>query len=228
MSHHSFIDSENIMNNTKNLYIYVLKLENDKYYVGKTNNPNIRINDHFVNNGSQWTTLHKPTKIVKIKPNCDSFDEDKYTLKYMSVYGIDNVRGGSFCEIVLNEDKIKMIKHMLTGSTDKCYKCGNEGHFAKDCVRDNKEKAPMIKYTLNNTKYHTNEHKQYVKVNKCERCGRHGHADKECYARTNVYGDRLVSKYYSDLSSDSSDSSYSDSSDSSYSDSYDIIYSNYY
>lgn len=37
------------------VFIYVLKLENDKYYVGKTNNPDLRITNHFDANGSQWT-----------------------------------------------------------------------------------------------------------------------------------------------------------------------------
>ena len=29
------------------VYIYVLKLENNKYYVGKTNNPSFRMESHF-------------------------------------------------------------------------------------------------------------------------------------------------------------------------------------
>ena len=37
------------------VYIYVLKLEQEKYYIGKTNNPEFRINDHFNNIGSEWT-----------------------------------------------------------------------------------------------------------------------------------------------------------------------------
>jgi len=34
------------------VYIYILELENYKYYVGKTTNPNFRIDSHFNSNGS--------------------------------------------------------------------------------------------------------------------------------------------------------------------------------
>ena len=37
------------------VYIYILKLRNNKYYIGKTQNPTFRLEDHFENNGSSWT-----------------------------------------------------------------------------------------------------------------------------------------------------------------------------
>ena len=71
------------LNNLKMVYIYVLKLEKGKYYVGKTNNPYFRLESHFNSNGSAWTQKYKPIKILKIIDNCDDYDEDKYTRKYM-------------------------------------------------------------------------------------------------------------------------------------------------
>ena len=32
-------------------YIYILKLNNNKFYVGKTNNPDLRLNQHYNGNG---------------------------------------------------------------------------------------------------------------------------------------------------------------------------------
>ena len=75
------------------VYIYILKLQENKYYVGKTNNPSFRIENHLNGDGSSWTTIYKPLKLVEMIPNCDDYDEDKYTQKYMDKYGIDNVRG---------------------------------------------------------------------------------------------------------------------------------------
>lgn len=69
------------------MYVYVLALSSNKYYVGKTNNPLFRIQDHCNNNGSHYTQKYKPVNIVEIVPDCDDYDEDKYTLKYMKKYG---------------------------------------------------------------------------------------------------------------------------------------------
>src|SRR5579872_1631 len=116
--------------------IYILELENNKFYVGKTKELNFRLEQHFNGSGSTWTQQYKPIKVLDIKKNCDNFDEDKYTLKFMSEHGINNVRGGSFCEINLSNDNKKTIIKMLNGSNDKCYICGMKGHFANKCILD--------------------------------------------------------------------------------------------
>lgn len=119
------------------LTVYVLRLEREKYYVGKTRNLQNRLDDHFVGAefGSAWTRKYKPIDVVETIEDADDFDEDKYTLKYMSKYGIDNVRGGSFCQVVLSYRDKSVINKMITGSTDCCYTCGEPGHFAVDCIR---------------------------------------------------------------------------------------------
>ena len=44
------------------VFIYILQLQLNKYYVGKTNNPKIRLNNHFKSCGSAWTKKYKPIK----------------------------------------------------------------------------------------------------------------------------------------------------------------------
>ena len=134
------------------VYIYILKLTNCKYYVGKTTNPKIRFDDHFNFSGSNWTKKNKPIQIEQIIPDCDDFDEDKYTIKYMEKYGINNVRGGSFCQDKLSNDNKKTIEKMINGATDKCYICGKTGHFANKCTEndDNIEYLNILKNSFVN------------------------------------------------------------------------------
>ena len=107
------------------VFIYALQLEKDKYYIGKTNNPQFRLESHFNSNGSEWTKIYKPIKVYELISNCDSYDEDKYTLKYMEKEGIDNVRGGSFSQIKLSDEQIKLINQMIKGASDKYFPVTN-------------------------------------------------------------------------------------------------------
>jgi hypothetical protein len=65
------------------IYIYTLQLEEGKYYVGKTSNPNFRIEHHFQCGGALWTEKYKPLNVLEIISDCDDYDEDKYTRRYM-------------------------------------------------------------------------------------------------------------------------------------------------
>lgn len=124
------------------VFIYILQLNYGKFYVGKTDNPKFRLDSHFKNGGCAWTKKYKPQQIMALFPDCDDFDEDKYTLKYMSKYGIDNVRGGSFCRSELKDKS--MIERMITSSNDCCHFCGEKGHFIRNCTKK-KEKNKYSK-----------------------------------------------------------------------------------
>jgi len=127
-----FIFQNFIYGNTFNLY--VLKLVKNKYYIGKTNkNVQDRFIEHKNGFGSHWTKLYKPIKIIEIIITEDKFNEDKYTKKYMDLYGIQNVRGGSYTKIILDDWQIKSLHHELKHSNNLCYKCGNFGHYASSC-----------------------------------------------------------------------------------------------
>lgn len=117
----------------KNVFIYVLELEQGKYYVGKTNDPQFRIQTHFNASGSAWTKRFKPVRVLELIPDCDDYDEDKYTKKYMDTYGIDNVRGGSFVSVELDSSTKEQLVKMSNGTNNRCFKCGEDTHFTKDC-----------------------------------------------------------------------------------------------
>ena len=63
----------------------------------------------------------KPLEIVELIPNCDDYDEDKYTRMYMDLYGIDNVRGGSFSSFHLDQNTIEYLQQLSKGTNDRCF-----------------------------------------------------------------------------------------------------------
>ena len=78
---------------------YILKLEDECWYVGKTKNGNInkRLNQHFTIGGAGWTKWHKPISVHSV---LKGDRELEITKKLCKKYGEDKVRGANFvkCE----------------------------------------------------------------------------------------------------------------------------------
>lgn len=85
--------------------LYILKLIDDKYYIGITLNLNQRLSQHFSNEGSQFTKKYKPLEVHKIIYNDDINEdyENNLTLEYMQKYGWNNVRGGYYTKLVIKK-----------------------------------------------------------------------------------------------------------------------------
>lgn len=114
-------------------YVYVLQLEGDKYYVGRSNVPHNRILQHDDGKGSEWTKLHKPKSVLAIYPHCDGFDEDMHVKRAMLKYKIENVRGGAYCQPELSLPTMTYLDREILAATDRCYECRKTGHFAREC-----------------------------------------------------------------------------------------------
>jgi predicted GIY-YIG superfamily endonuclease len=198
----------------KQKYVYVLKCTHGKYYVGLTEDPSYRIEEHFAGDGSGWTQLYKPVKVLSVIRRCELEDEKDVTLKYMKKYGMDNVRGGPFSTLDLPDSFNDMIKQLVVHTEDACYKCGSKEHYGNNCRRDNSYDGyttTTLSLVYGNKDL---EHKlldklidlkisrygsglpamqnQDVTANACFRCGREGHFTSSCYAHTHIDGRALT------------------------------------
>ena len=114
-------------------WLYVLELENNKYYVGITKNVEHRFKEHAAGVGADYTCKFKPIRIL-YKENTHRVNkkqaeeiENIKTLQLMILHGVDNVRGGDFCTLntsdifkkIGNEVVCKMFLTRKILKTDK-------------------------------------------------------------------------------------------------------------
>lgn len=167
--------SRSIMDNSN--VIYVLKLENSKFYVGRTKNSKKRISAHKHGRGSAWTAKYKPIDVLNLYDNCDSYDEDKYTLKLMAEHGIENVRGGSYVQIHLPELIISDIERRIRMATDRCLNCGSKDHFVTKCIRKRKSEEKETINTNKKSRFLSKLEKNFIG---CEICMKDDHFTSDC------------------------------------------------
>ena len=106
-----------INNKIANWNLYILKLEDDKFYVGVTSKtPEIRMQEHMRGvRAAKWTQRYKPIKIFDQRVLGEMlYDEavkyeTKVTKRYMRKYGFNNVRGGDLTD---ESDYVKRFHHL--------------------------------------------------------------------------------------------------------------------
>ena len=81
-------------------YVYVLALEDDKYYVGTSKDLHSRLYQHFNGSGARWTKLHKPIYVYEVTLGGRNEERIK-TLEIMRKHGWENTRGAvwSVCDM---------------------------------------------------------------------------------------------------------------------------------
>jgi|TARA_R110000744_G_scaffold374103_2_gene486701 predicted GIY-YIG superfamily endonuclease len=87
-------NKEYVITNPLRGTVYVLSLMDDCFYIGFTNNLHLRIKQHFSNQGSIWTKMHKPISLIDIFPDKTLNYENYLTDKYILKYGYHKVKGG--------------------------------------------------------------------------------------------------------------------------------------
>ena len=171
--------------------IYVLKCEKNKWYVGKTTKSiRERYDEHINGNGSEFTKINKPIEIYDgFISNC-VFDEDNTTKKYMNMYGIENVRGGTYIQIELPKYHIKTLNDELCTSGDKCFGCGLTDHYINECPGKKRRQSMTheelgVQPTNKKIKSSSNSSGQ------CFKCKRSGHWANNCFAKTTLDGEYI-------------------------------------
>lgn len=114
--------------------VYVLELENGKYYVGHTKDVNLsRILEHGnTQKSAMWTQQHKPLRIMRMIPG-STCDEDRMTIHAMEVFGWRNVRGGKWTRTQMENPPQELVRNGLL-TNEICTRCTRYGHNVKICL----------------------------------------------------------------------------------------------
>ena len=156
-------------------YIYVLKCQKDKYFIGKTYNVQIEYNEHLDGTFCDLTKEFKPYEIECIFELVENNDLDIVISKYILKYSKDN--------IFFIEGNKKEIKKLIKKNNNNCI-CNSKEHWLINCNLNNKQEfwAKMFMKVFNKI------NDKFKKVGFCHRCGREGHESNECFAKKHIDG----------------------------------------
>lgn len=90
---------------TNDKSVIVFKLENDKWYVGRTNNLEGFIENIKNGNGPPWTQINKFISVYEI---IEKGDPKTITLDYMKKFGWQNVRGYAWSQVNMKRPPITL------------------------------------------------------------------------------------------------------------------------
>jgi predicted GIY-YIG superfamily endonuclease len=136
--------------------IYVILLEENKWYVGFTNRESgVRLKEHIngkEKGGSGWCDKYQPIKVIEFRDGTTN-DETIITLRYMRKYSWENVRGAKWLKLKINKPE---ELHNMPTITDTEY-FNNPSNFIIEAkwtcaidninlVNNNHEKIKLNKY----------------------------------------------------------------------------------
>jgi GAG-polyprotein viral zinc-finger len=175
--------------------IYVLLLQENKFYVGFTERPiEVRLREH-ANGSTEWTKLYHIVRLLLYQPGGKE-EENKMTLTMMEKYGWCNVRGGKWCRVemqscpraLLERQRLKLPQLLRQNQpiccqsnrnmNNGCSRCGRSSHTASNCFARNNVSGQALDSS-------DSESEQEAC---CYRCGRDSHFARDCYARTDING----------------------------------------
>jgi hypothetical protein len=91
--------------------IYVVSLEQDRYFIHRSygyGKLEIELFNEFEYN-YEFVKLFKPLYIIEILPEENGYHLDYMVKKYMLKYGMENVRGGSYSDVILSKKQTEIL-----------------------------------------------------------------------------------------------------------------------
>jgi hypothetical protein len=132
------IKSDNLSENNKELiYIYIIQLKNNKYYVKKSNICLDLLTNEL---NSEWL-YYNP--IINLKESTEvrvfekDINEDIIVLELMQKHGVNHVRGGTFKTLNISVGNTYDIIQTIKIELNKCYLCA-QNHNVDQCKLKNK------------------------------------------------------------------------------------------
>lgn len=192
--------------------LYVLELQKGRYFIGRSTYPRVDIQQHEEGTTSEWTKQYLPIVHYTIHQYNENFNIDKCVEIYMLTHGYDQVRGGSYQDVLTSEQTsfiIKKGKHRnVSYAGMMCNRCADYHHETKDCyfgidvdgkpVEDFKEghlsQEDKYKYTITCARCNRQSHviweckQTHYEDGTCIRCGLKGHGSNVCTAVTDKNG----------------------------------------
>ena len=130
-------------------WIYILECKYNKYYIGMTTKLLTRVNRHVIGQGSNTTKRWKPITLIaayRVNVNLNKREEEirkaeaedlenDITYDMMFAHGIENVRGGMYCEEFIKDSVLKnrskqrplckcgLPVELYDKEKGKCYEC---------------------------------------------------------------------------------------------------------
>jgi len=90
--------------------LFVIKCQEEKYYLGLSKTFVSIFFKHLENHDNiRWMTIYKPIKLLHIEHFFNFKMLNDCVIYYMHTYGIENVRGGIYENIILNLNQYNEI-----------------------------------------------------------------------------------------------------------------------
>lgn len=147
-------------------HIYLIELQNNKYYVGKTKNFERRMDQHQTGQGAIFTRRYGPQKTCTslMQVNTGSAGEEtKKTLEYMILHGINSVRGAEYCQI--EDFTLDDCKRM---SYAALHHLGRNQEEVENIFRSQIISSQMKDLKLNNSKINKQQENNFSQINNQE------------------------------------------------------------